>query len=259
MPIAEANGVLTYYEWHGDKSLPVLVLSHSLGTSHAMWKPQLSALSDRFRLLAYDTRGHGSTSVPTGPYNIAELAGDLLSLLDTLEVEQVNFCGLSMGGVIGQWLAINAPNRLNKLVLANTAAKIGTAEMWNTRIEQASREGLAPTIPTVLERWFTPGYRASHPDTIASVRALLEDANPQGYMGCSAAIRDADFRTSLTTVTVPTLVISGTFDGGTTPSDGQFIANIIPGAKYAELPAAHISSIEAAEGFNIALNNFVSA
>jgi 3-oxoadipate enol-lactonase len=257
MAVAELNGVRIYYDLTGDASLPALVLSNSLGASLAMWEPQVNPLGSRFRLLRYDTRGHGNSSVPPGPYTIAALGQDVLHLLDFLDIEQASFCGISMGGVIGQWLGVNSPDRIHKLVLANTAAKIGVAEVWNTRIETVLRDGLDSVIPGTLERWFTPPFHAAHPEIIAAISAMLHATNVQGYAGCCAAIRDADFRASLQAIHTPTLVIAGTQDPVTTPEDAQFLAENIPEASYIELPAAHLSNVEAASEFNAALLNFL--
>jgi 3-oxoadipate enol-lactonase len=224
-----------------------------------MWEPQVNPLGSRFRLLRYDTRGHGNSSVPPGPYTIAELGQDVIQLLDYLEIEQASFCGISMGGVTGQWLGVNFPDRIHKLVLANTAAKIGLAEAWDTRIETVLRDGLDSVIPGTLERWFTAPFHAKHPDVIAAISDMLHATNAQGYASCCAAIRDADFRTSLHAIPTPTLVIAGTHDQGTTPKDGHFLAENIPGASYVELPAAHLSNVEAASEFNAALLGFLDA
>ena len=257
MAIAELNGVRICYDLTSDTGLPTLVLSNSLGANLAMWEPQVNPLGSRFRLLRYDTRGHGNSAIAPGPYTIEELGQDVLHLLDFLGIEQASFCGISMGGVIGQWLGVNCPDRIHKLVLANTAAKIGVTEVWNTRIETVLSEGLDSVIPGTLERWFTPPFHPAHPDIIAAISAMLHATNAQGYAACCAAIRDADFRASLQTIHAPTLVIAGTHDPVTTPKDGHFLAQNIPGASYVELPAAHLSNVEAASEFNAALLGFL--
>jgi len=259
MPFAEVNNVRIHYELTGDSALPVLVFSHSLGVNLGMWEAQLSALASSFRLLRYDTRGHGKSSAPAGPYTAADLGGDVIALLDALKIEQVNFCGLSMGGVIGLWLAINAPTHIHKLVLASTAAKIGTQEAWNTRIAIVSQEALQSIIPGTLERWFTTDFRASAPEIVADIATSLEATTAQGYLACCAAIRDADFRASIATVTASTLVISGSEDPVTPPQDGLFLAQNIAGAKFVELPAAHLSNIESAREFNSVLLKFLTS
>lgn len=257
MAYAELDGVRMNYELTGAAGLPVLVLSHSLGTNLTMWQPQIDALSADFRLLCYDTRGHGKSSIPPGPYTIADLGHDLLQLLDALEIERTSFCGISMGGAIGQWLGIHAPHRLDRLILANTAAKIGNEEGWNTRIATVLQEGLPTIIPGTLERWFTTGFRASQPQTVAAIGAMLHSTDPQGYAATCAAIRDADFRATIQAIDASALIIAGSHDVGTTPADGRFLAEHIDGSQYVELPVAHLSNVEAASQFNAALLNFL--
>ena len=178
-------------------------------------------------------------------------------MLDSLHIERVSFCGLSMGGTIGQWLGIHAPARLEKLILANSAAKIGNAETWDARIATVMQEGLAPVIPGTLERWFTAGFRAEQPETVAFIRSMLEGTDAQGYAACCAAIRDADFRTELAQIVTPTLIIAGSDDPVTTPKDAQFLASNIRGAHCVELKAAHLSNLGAPFEFNTALSNFL--
>lgn len=256
---AETNGISTRYEIHGPASAPVLVFSHSLGVSLEMWRPQLEAFAASHRVLLYDTRGHGGSSLGHTPFTIDTLGNDLLSLLDALAIERAHFCGISMGGLIGQWLGIHAPQRLHRLILASTAQKIGTAEIWNTRIATVQREGFASTIPGALERWFTAGFRASHPQTIAGIEAILRKTQDAAYLACSTAIRDADFRETARQIPTPTLLLAGRYDVTTTCDDLRALAAAIPGSKYIELEAAHLSSVEAAGAFNAAMQAFLSA
>ena len=259
MVFAELDGLRIHYELSGDAGKPLLVLSHSLGVAMAMWEPQLEVLGSHFRLLRYDTRGHGESSVPAGPYSIRELGEDVLRLMDLLGLERASFCGLSMGGVIGQWLGVHAPHRIEKLVLANTAAKIGTSESWNARIATVDAQGLGPVIEGTLERWFTTEFRELHPQVVASTRAMLRATETAGYVGCCAAIRDADFRGELSAISVPTLIACGTHDPVTTVDDGRFMAGQIPESNLVEVAAAHLSNIEAASEFNSTLLQFLSA
>jgi 3-oxoadipate enol-lactonase len=210
-------------------------------------------------LLLFDTLVHGASSIPSGPSTAADLGADVLGLMDALEIEEASFCGLSMGGVIGQWLGLDAPHRLRQLVLANTAAKIGAEDTWNTRIATVLRDGMAPIVPVTLERWFTAGFRVEAPEIVEATGAILRATAPEGYTSCCAAVRDGDFREDVAQIGVPTLVISGKDDPVTPPKDGQFLANRIPRAKYVELSAAHLSNIEAATQFNAALLNFLTA
>jgi len=258
MAFTDFEGFRLHYELTGDRSLPVLVLSNSLGANLAMWEPQLAALAPRFSILRYDNRGHGQSSAPAGPYAIEDLGRDVLHLLDALGIERASFCGLSLGGVVGQWLGIHAGHRLNKLILANTAAKIGVPEVWNTRIELVLREGLKPVIPGTLERWFTPAFHARQPAVVRATAAMIETTDVPAYAACCAAIRDADFRLSLSKMQTPALVLSGAYDPVTPPQDGRYLADNIPGAHYVELAAAHLSNTEDAAGFNAALLRFLA-
>ena len=257
MAFAELDGVRIHFEVAGEAGLPALVLSNSLGVNLSMWEPQVSALASHFRLVRYDTRGHGQSSIPPGPYTIAELGRDVLGLLDLLEIEQASFCGISMGGVIGQWLGIHAPGHIRKLILANTAARIGVEDVWNARIATVLSEGLGSIIPGTLERWFTPDFHAAHPETVAATSAMLQATSAQGYAACCAAIRDADFRTSMHQIAAPTLVIAGIHDPVTTPADSHFLAEHIPEARCIELRSAHLSNVEASGEFNAALLRFL--
>jgi len=236
-----------------------VVFSNSLGADYAMWNPQAASLADKFRILRYDTRGHGQSSLTRGPYSIDQLAKDAVNLLDSLDLARVHFCGLSMGGMIGMSLALEAPRRLDKLVLCSTAAKIGSTEQWNTRIDTVRKQGMQAVVNGVLERWFTPGFRARAPGLIESTRRMLLTTPVEGYTGCCAAIRDTDLRDAISRIRVPTLIISGTHDPVAPPSDGHFMEQHIPGAQYKELPAAHLSNIEAGEAFTMELSNFLRA
>lgn len=258
MPYVELPDVRIHYLLEGPAGLPVLAFSNSLGTSFSMWDQQAAALQKQVRTLRYDTRGHGKSSVAPGPYSIEQLAKDTLGLLHALHLNRVHFCGLSMGGMIGMWLGSNAPERLTKLILCNTSAKIGTAEVWRSRIDAVRTGGMKSIAPAVIERWFTPAFRSNDPGAIAAVQKQLEETNPAGYIACCAAVRDFDFREKLNSIPVRTLVISGTNDPATPPADGQFLSNRIPGAKYAELNAAHLSNIEDRDGFNGEIAAFLS-
>lgn len=258
MPFADLSDVRINYSISGGSG-PVLVLSNSLGATLSIWSPQLPAFGSRFRLLRYDTRGHGQSLVTPGPYSIELLANDVLRLLDALEIDRVHFCGLSMGGQIGQWLGIHARHRLHKLVLCNTGAKIGTPENWNARIESVLARGMKDVSDAIISRWFTSVFSSAQPEVVAGIRKTLESANPQGYVACCAAVRDYDSRQQLSSVSVPTLVIAGDQDLSTPPADGKFIADQIPGARFVTLSAAHISNIEAADRFTAEVMDFLSA
>ena len=258
MPFADSGSSRIHYVLDGPSSAPVLVFSNSLGTTLTMWEKQAHAFQGKFRVLRYDTRGHGNSSVPSGPCSVEQLGQDVISLLDHLRLERVHFCGLSIGGMIGMWLGSNAPSRLHSLTLSNTAAKIGTAEMWNARIETVRKNGMQAIGPSVMERWFTANFRAKQPAAVAAMQRIVEATNPEGYVACCAAVRDFDFRQQLGSIRVPTLVISGAHDPATTPSDGKFLTQGITKARYVELNAAHLSNIEDRDAFNAALGNFLS-
>ncbi len=257
MPEIDIHGERFHYRFDGPADAPVLVLTHSLGTDLELWQPQVEAFSRRFRVLRHDCRGHGGSVVsPTG-YGIDRLGRDVLGLLDGLGIARAHHCGLSMGGMVGLWLGINAPERLERLVLSNTAAKIGSAELWNNRIAQVEQDGMAAVTLPVLERWFTADFRAAAPDRVERVAALLRACPAAGYAASCAAIRDMDFRDHVGRIRVPTLVIAGTDDTATPPEDGRFLAGRIEGARYVELPAPHLSNIETPERFAEAVLAFL--
>jgi 3-oxoadipate enol-lactonase len=233
----------------GPLDAPVLVLSNSLGTNLAMWDVQIPALTARFRVLRYDTRGHGSSKVTAGPYSIEMLARDVLVLLDALKIKRAHFCGLSMGGMTGMWLGAHAPDRIDRLVLANTATKIGSAETWNARIDRVRKGGMDAIADAVLGPWFTDRFRARAPDTVARMRSMLTATLAEGYIASCAAVRDTDQWNAIPSIRCPTLVIAGTHDVATPPAAGREMAQKISDARYVELDAAHISNVEAADRF----------
>ncbi len=219
--------------------------------------PWCSELSPAIRVLRYDTRGHGQ-SPASGPVTIADLGGDVLALLDDLSIPKAYICGLSMGGLIAQWLAIHHPERIGKLILSNTAAKIGTLESWNERIETVNQQGVSAIAEAALDRWLTPDFREHNPAVRDHWVERFRATDNQGYAACCLAIRDADFREALPRITAPTLIITGTHDPVTTVTDGQFMQQAIPDAQLVELPAAHLSAVEAADAFARALNAFLA-
>ncbi|MGB7437184.1 MAG: 3-oxoadipate enol-lactonase [Candidatus Acidiferrum sp.] len=259
MPFANLQDVKIYYEFSGEAHLPVVMFSNCLGTNIRMWDPQIEPFSERFRILRYDTRGLGQSGVTPGPYTIAQLSSDVVHLLDELQLERVHFCGLSMGGMTGIFLGANARSRFHKIVLCNTAAKIGTAETWNARIAAVEKDGMKAVSNSVIERWLTPNFRSSRPAETKEILAMLEASNPQGYAANCAAVRDIDQRDALTNIHLPCLVIAGTHDPGATPADGQALAKAIPAAIYAEMAASHLSNIEARDNFNQQVLKFLLA
>lgn len=257
MPHADLAEVRLHYSLEGDKSLPVLTLSNSLGANLHMWAPQMPAFLEHFRVLRYDTRGHGQSGVPPGPYNIAQLGADVIGLLDHLGIERSHFCGLSMGGMVGIWLGVHAPERVEKLVLSNTAAHIGPPSLWDTRIDNVRKGGMEAIAPAVLERWFTLAFRERSPQAVERVRQALLAAPPEGYIASCAAVRDMDQRAAISGIRSPTLVIAATHDQSTPPEDGRFIADSIRGARYVEFDAAHLSNIEAQQRFSTEVMRFL--
>lgn len=247
------------YRFDGPSHAPVLVLSNSLGTHLDMWAPQMPDFARHFRVLRYDTRGHGESSVTEGPYSVEQLGGDVLGLVDAFGIGRFDFCGLSMGGMIGMWLGVHAPQRVRKLLLANTAAKIGSAELWNARIDTVRAGGMAAVADVVAERWFTQGFRARDPAAVARIRQMLLDAPPEGYCANCAAIRDMDQREVIARIACPTLVLTGAHDGLTPAADGRFVAATVPGARYVELDASHLSNVEQPQEFSRAVIDFLAA
>lgn len=258
MPFAELADIRLHYRFDGAADAPVVMLSNSLGTNLAMWDAQVTTLAARYRVLRYDSRGHGNSTVTRDPYTIEQLARDALGLLDHLGLQRIRFCGLSMGGMVGQWLGANAAQRLSQLVLCNTAAKIGTADVWNTRIAAVNKGGMAAVVDGVLARWYSAPFIASAPDAAMATREMLLTTPSAGYVASCAAVRDMDQRDATSRIAVPTLIIAGTHDLVTPPAEGRFLADHIAGAHYVELPAAHLSNIEAPLAFTSALAGFLA-
>lgn len=259
--VSLADGDL-HYQLEGPDGAPVLVLSNSLGTDLHMWDTQLPVWREHLRVLRLDTRGHGQSLVTPGPYSMELLGRDVLALLDHLKIDQAHFCGLSMGGLIGQWLAVNAGERLLKLVLCNTAAKIGNAEGWNSRIdtvEQGGVQAMRDLRDASIARWFTPEFALAQPDQAERITRMLAATAPEGYAANCAAVRDADFRGQLGRIKAPTLIVAANADAVTTPADGRFMQAGIAGADYIEFNAAHLSSVEAGELFTQAVLAFLQA
>jgi 3-oxoadipate enol-lactonase len=244
MPFADLPNVRIHYALSGNPLHPALILSNSLGTNFSMWDAQAPAFEQQFHLVRYDMRGHGQSSVPPSPYSVPELAADVLALADSLNISRFHFCGLSIGGMIGMSLALNSPQRLQKLVLCSTAAKIGTQESWNTRIATVRAQGMQEIARGTGPRWFTPSFLTTSPEKVAAVLRGVEALQPEGYIGGCSAVRDFDARNEISNIRIPTLVLSASHDLGAPPADGHFLADHIPGARYAELNASHISSIE---------------
>ena len=249
MATAELGEVSIHYQIAGDAGLPVLVLSHALGVNMAMWEPQVEAFSVHFRLLSYDVRGHGQSSIPSGPYSVEDLGRDVLKLLDALEIQQVSFCGVSMGGLIGQWLGIHAPERIDRLILSNTSAYLGPADQFDGRITSVLKADPSETAEMFLRNWFPSNLLRADGPMIAKIREVLLATDPQGFAGSYAAVRDMDLRRPIALISSPTLVIAGQYDTVTLASHSDLIATTVPGARLVTLPVVHLSNLELPDVF----------
>ena len=250
MPFAPVEDGRLHYRLDGKQDLPVLVLSNSLGTDLSMWDAQVPAFTQHFRVLRYDSYGHGASTFSVRESKIDVLGRDVVGLLDHLGIATVSFCGLSVGGMVGQWLALHAGERLAKLVLCNTAAHIGTVESWNARIEAVRQGGIPSVSEAILERWFTAPFHQRQPGTVDRFRKMLEATPRESYLAACAAIRDADFRGEISRVRTKSLVIAGTQDKATPPEGGRFLAERILDSRYVELDTAHLSNVELAQRFS---------
>lgn len=246
----------TNYKITGTPNSPVLVFSNSLGTDMTMWDELVSSLLPYFRILQYDTRGHGGSDTTEAPYTIPQLGNDVIDLLDELQIDKVYFCGLSMGGLIGQWLAVNHPERIIKLVLSNTDAKIGNQENWNERIQIVNSQGMQAIVEGTMERWFTDDFRKTNSGKIAAVKTVFLNNNRLGYTNNCAAVRDADFRNELNKIVVETLVLTGDEDTVTTVAHAEELVDKIPNASLKVMHARHLMSTELSDEFTEALLDF---
>ncbi len=257
--LLQAGDVRLNVEVEGPADAPVLLFSNSLSSDLAMWDRQAAALASHFRVVRYDGRGQGGRSdTPPGPYTMEQLGRDALSVLDELQVARAQFCGLSMGGMVGLWLLTHAPARIGRAVLANTAAYMGPAALWDGRIALARRGGMEATVQPTVTRWFAPAVHAADPGLIERMRTMIRGTPLAGYVGCCEAIRDMDQRDTMRSITAPTLVIVGSHDPATTPADGHLIQAAIPGARLATLPTGHISAVEQPDAFTDAVAAFLA-
>jgi len=256
-----ANGIEINYEIHGKESAPWLLLSHSLACSVRMWDPQIAALKDRYRILAYDTRGHGATEATKGAYTLEMLADDLFFLLKELKIEKAHYCGLSMGGMIGQTFALKYPGVFRTLTLADTTCRYpaDAAPVWAERIKTVESKGMAPLAEPTLERWFTEPFRKSNPAVVDGIRKLILATPVAGYAGCCHAIPKIDLAARLKEIKCPILVVVGADDPGTPVSMAKEIHDNAPGSKLVVLPqAAHLANLEQPDGFTRALREFLA-
>jgi 3-oxoadipate enol-lactonase len=251
------DGCVIHVEVEGPQHAPVLMLSNSLGTNLHMWDEQVAPFTRHFKLVRYDRRGHGRSGVPKGPYSMERLGHDVLAVLDSLNIAKINWCGLSTGGMVGQWLGANAPSRVNKLVLSNTTSCLPDKATWDARIKRAREQGLAVIADANVERWFTKEFRERAPQVVEKMREMYVATNIEGYIGCLQAILDMDHRHLLAKITAPTLVISGLYDPAMPVKDNAFICARIPGARMIVLDVAHIANMEQPQAYSDAVLGFL--
>src|SRR5689334_7590184 len=258
MPMIDADGCLLNVSVEGRDGGPTLMLSNSLGCNLQMWEPQMKALTQVFRVIRYDRRGHGKSGVPPGPYSMERFGRDVLAILDDLNIARVHWCGLSMGRMVGQWLAAKAPERLDKIVLANTACYYPDPSNWLNRIKLVRENGMAAIADAVIAAWLTADFREREPQVTANLKAMLLATPVEGYVACCEALSTLDHRELLPTIKSPTLVIAGRHDVATPVAAGEMIRKAIPGASMTILDAAHISNVEQSHAFSDAVIGFLT-
>jgi len=255
MNVNTADGAILNVETFGTADKPKLILSNSLGTDISMWEKQVDALSSQFHIACYDTRGHGKTQAPAGEFTIDMLGADVLAVADELGWETFNFAGVSMGGMTGFWLAINAAERLLKVIAASGGPKAGSPEVWNSRIEGVKKDGLAP-LENSIERWFTEDFVSANADLIKALKSAHANCSAEGYIGCCAALRDMDLRSGLASITTPMLILAGEYDTTPPPQVLKMAADHVTGSEFKTIPAGHLSNVQADKEFNEALVAF---
>jgi 3-oxoadipate enol-lactonase len=252
-----------YFELTGPEDGPVLVFCHALGGDMSLWDAPVAKLAGRYRILRYDMRGHGRSGQPAGPLTLGDLAQDVFDLLKYHSMGRIHFCGLSLGGMVGQWIGLNAPERLESLVLVDTAPEMGSPETWDARIAEIQRNGMAAIAGSTMERWFTREFREREPQTVAHFEAILQATAPAGYIANAQVVRKGVLSISeferFRSIDVQTLIVTGTHDAAATPAEAQLLASYIPRSRYVELAAAHISPVEASEEFTNSLAAFLSS
>jgi 3-oxoadipate enol-lactonase len=256
--VIDADGCPLNVQVDGPEIAPVLMLSNSLGTDLHLWDDQLPAWSRHFRVVRYDRRGHGRSGFTSAPHSMERLGRDALAIMDALELDKVHWCGLSMGGMVGQWLAAHAPRRIGKLVLSNTSAYFSDKARWDDRIKAVRAAGVASVADAVMNLWFTAEFQARAPATVARMKQMLSATPPEGYVASCEAIRDMDHRELLPKITAPTLVIAGRHDRSTPLESAEFIRSRIPGAALTLLDAAHISNVEQPAAYTAEVLGFLT-
>jgi len=256
LPFIDTKDVRLFYRLEGREELPVLLLSHSLGCDLSMWDPQISDLLSYFRVLRYDTRGHGASGVPAGDYTIDQLGNDVVQLIQALGIKPFAFCGLSMGGAVGQWIALNHPDKISALVLANTSPQFGTRDIWEARRKAVNEGGMKSIADAVMQRFFSPARQTSVYGQ--STKLVLLGTDPAGYSGCCSALRDVNTRAELRKVAARTLVIGSDADPSTPwEANGEILAREIPSANSVVLRGAHLSNLEQPRAFTAAVLEFL--
>ena len=260
MPMIQSNGAKLNAQIQGHPHAPVLMLCNSLGTDLHMWDDQAEAITQHFRLLRYDRRGHGKSEAPKGPYNMEMLARDALAVMDGMGVQKVNWCGLSMGGMVGMWLGANAAERMDRVVLSNTSAWMADKQVWDGRFKTVRTGGMAAIADGTMERWFTDEFKKVNPVRWREIRDTISGTTPQGFLGCATAIQNFDYLEKLATIKTPTMVICGDLDEGTPPDRNKLIASKIPGGRYEGIAAArHLPNVERPEQFNRIMMSWLAA
>jgi 3-oxoadipate enol-lactonase len=252
----EVDGARIWYTVDGRDDAPAVLLVHSLGTTHELWEPQMPALAS-YRVIRYDLRGHGRSTAPSGDFTIEQFGRDALAVLDAAGTTRAAICGLSIGGITSIWLGQNASSRVSRLLLANTAARIGTRESWIARMRAVREQGMQEAADLVIPRWFTKEFRERRPDIASRFHAMVGACPLESYVGACAALRDADLRRDLHRIVMPTLVIAASKDESTTVADGAYLRDNIPDAQMEVLDAAHLSNVERADEFSVLLTDFL--
>jgi len=259
MPIVSSSGAVISYEVHGAVDAPAVLFINSIGTRRELWDRQRRALETSYRVIQYDARGHGASSVPAGDYSIAQLGHDALAILDAERLAAAQVCGISLGGLTALWLGVHAPDRVRSLVLANTGARIGSVESWTARIALGREGGMKAVADLAMPLWFTDGFRAREAATVQQFREMVEACPVEGYLGCCAALRDEDLREVLGSIRCPVLAIPGAHDRATAPELLHLVNQRVPQSRLVTLDAAHLSNVEQDAGFNASLSAFLAA
>jgi 3-oxoadipate enol-lactonase len=251
------TGARISYEVEGPSDAPSLLLINSIGSTREMWARNIPAFTHGYRVIRFDARGHGQSSVPQGEYAIDDLGRDALAVLDAAGAATAHVCGISLGGLTAMWMGVHAPDRIARLVLANTAARVGSKESWTERIALVRAQGMSAAADLAIPNWFTAEFRARDPETVRAFRTMLQSCPVDGYLGCCAALRDADLREDIARIASPALVIGGRTDKSTSLDGAELIRARIPGAQLVVLDSAHLSNVEQSEAFSSAVLDFL--